>query len=186
MELFRLAVPPGPGRAFTPTRGSLVVITHVALEVKGSSKPSANPERVTVLVKSAAGEEIALGSLYDGAGREQFSLGGSGLCFGDDTRVVVRHGSATATVCLTGRVEAADGGGDGFSESESDEDANDDEEMDEGSEESEGSESESEEAECMMESESESDGTEEVMKKAARLAKAARRAAAGEAAASEE
>ncbi|OUS44354.1 hypothetical protein BE221DRAFT_193821, partial [Ostreococcus tauri] len=38
--------PPGPGRAFTPTRGSLVVITHVALEVKGSTKPSANPERV--------------------------------------------------------------------------------------------------------------------------------------------
>ena len=126
MELFQLRVPAGAGRAFTPSRGSMVVLTHVALTCEGP-KRAREGERITVHVATRGGggdgktDAIALGSVSDAPGREQFAIGGSGLCFGDGERVVVSHNGREAEVCLTGRVEATTaslGGDDSSDESE--------------------------------------------------------------------
>jgi hypothetical protein len=105
MELFQLRVMPGAGRAFTPTRGSMVVLTHVAM-CTSSHDPSPDPDdRVTVYVRADNGSYISLGSLRAGAW-EQFSIGGSGLCFSAENRVEVKHSGTTSCVALTGRIEA--------------------------------------------------------------------------------
>ena len=174
MELFQLRVPAGAGRAFTPSRGSMVVLTHVALTCEGPKRASKD-ERITVQVATRGGggdgktDAIALGSVSDAPGREQFAIGGSGLCFGDGERVVVSHNGREAEVCLTGRVEATTaslGGDDSSDESE------------------ENSESNGEEDGESDDSESESDGEEDMMVKAKAMAKAA--AAARRAEASDE
>ena len=101
MELFQLRVPAGAGRAFTPSRGSMVVLTHVALTCEGPKRASKD-ERITVQVATRGGggdgktDAIALGSVSDAPGREQFAIGGSGLCFGDGERVVVSHNGREA------------------------------------------------------------------------------------------
>ena len=107
MELFQLRIEPGSGRAFTPSRGSMVVLTHVAL-CTSSDDPAVDPnDRITVTVSSNnSTSPIALGSVRASGGNEQFSIGGSGLCFSDASRVEVKHNGKTACVCLTGRIEA--------------------------------------------------------------------------------
>jgi hypothetical protein len=185
MELFQLRVESGGGRAFTPSRGSMVVLTHVALVVEPNSggDKKKEHERVTVLVSSGGTPAVALGTVSDAPGMEQFSIGGSGLCFGDEKRVEVRHtGSSGTCVCLTGRIEETyegeltssdeedydDDDSEGDSEDDDDDSDDDDEDDDDDSEDSDG-ESDSEE------SEEDADVMETVERYAARAA-AARKA----------
>ena len=164
MELFQLRVGPGAGRAFTPSRGSAVVITHVALCVGEGETPGNASERVVVTITprgggggfgdgdDARGDAISIGTLRNGDGREQFSLGGSGLRFGDETRVEVRHTGKTASVVATGRVEATterDDEEDSFEEDSSEEESDEEDASMLG--------------DSMSESESESDGEEDMI-----------------------
>lgn len=180
MELFQLRVESGGGRAFTPSRGSMVVLTHVALVVEpntgGTNKKKRDDasERVTVLVSSGGSPPVALGTVSDAPGMEQFSIGGSGLCFGDEKRVEVRHtGSSGACVCLTGRIEETyEGEMTSSDDEEYDGEGQEDDEEEEDSEDSEDSDEESDDSE---ESEEDADVMETVERYAARAA-AARKA----------
>ena len=69
MELFQLRIEPGSGRAFTPSRGSMVVLTHVAL-CTSSDDPAVDPnDRITVTVSSNnSASPIALGSVRASGG----------------------------------------------------------------------------------------------------------------------
>ena len=179
MELFQLRVESGGGRAFTPSRGSMVVLTHVALVVEPNAgapnkkKRDDASERVTVLVSTGDTPPVALGTVSDAPGMEQFSIGGSGLCFGDEKRVEVRHtGSSGACVCLTGRIEETYEG----EVTSSDDEEYYGEERGEDEEESEESEdSDDEELDDSEESEEDADVMETVERYAARAA-AARKA----------
>lgn len=182
MELFQLRVESGGGRAFTPSRGSMVVLTHVALVVEPNAgapnkkKRDDASERVTVLVSTGDTPPVALGTVSDAPGMEQFSIGGSGLCFGDEKRVEVRHtGSSGACVCLTGRIEETYEGEVTSSDDEEyyGEERGEDEEESEESEESE--DSDDEELDDSEESEEDADVMETVERYAARAA-AARKA----------
>jgi len=186
MELFQLRVESGGGRAFTPSRGSMVVLTHVALVVEPNSggDKKKEHERVTVLVSSGGTPAVALGTVSDAPGMEQFSIGGSGLCFGDEKRVEVRHtGSSGTCVCLTGRIEETYEGeltssdeedyddDDSEGDSEDDDDDSDDDDEDDDDDDSEDSDGESD----SEESEEDADVMETVERYAARAA-AARKA----------
>ena len=157
MELFQLRIEPGSGRAFTPSRGSMVVLTHVAL-CTSSDDPVVDPkDRITVTVSSNnSTSPIALGSVRASGGNEQFSIGGSGLCFSDASRVEVKHNGKTACVCLTGRIEATSVD---MSDSEDD-----------------GFEEDSEEEDTDVDGEDESDSDEDVTARTRKLAAAAARA----------
>jgi hypothetical protein len=177
MELFQLRVESGGGRAFTPSRGSMVVLTHVALVVEPNSggDKKKEHERVTVLVSTGDTPPVALGTVSDAPGMEQFSIGGSGLCFGDEKRVEVRHtGSSGACVCLTGRIEETYEGE--VTSSDDEEYYGEERGEDEDEEESEESEdSDDEELDDSEESEEDADVMETVERYAARAA-AARKA----------
>lgn len=181
MELFQLRVESGGGRAFTPSRGSMVVLTHVALVVEPNAgapnkkKRDDASERVTVLVSTGDTPPVALGTVSDAPGMEQFSIGGSGLCFGDEKRVEVRHtGSSGACVCLTGRIEETYEGE--VTSSDDEEYYGEERGEDEDEEESEESEdSDDEELDDSEESEEDADVMETVERYAARAA-AARKA----------